>query len=85
MRISSLQFGLIIAGVLLVAGVLAYNYWVLRRARGPAAGVRGDADTEAPIVRVEPRRVNRMVLAYARRIARIVARDRVQPQRDIFH
>ena len=54
MRISSLQFGLIIAGVLLVAGVLAYNYWVLRRARGPAAGVRGDADTEAPIVRVEP-------------------------------
>lgn len=54
MRISSLQFGLIIAGVLLVAGVLAYNYWVLRRARGPVAGVRSDADTEAPIVRVEP-------------------------------
>jgi FtsZ-interacting cell division protein ZipA len=35
MRISSLQIALIVAGVVLVAGVLLYNRWLLRRARGP--------------------------------------------------
>jgi FtsZ-interacting cell division protein ZipA len=33
MRISSLQLGLIIAGAVLIVGVLVYNMWVMRRAR----------------------------------------------------
>ena len=33
MRLSSLQLGLIVAGVLLVAGVIAYNAWQERRIR----------------------------------------------------
>ncbi len=33
MRLSTLQIGLIVAGVLLVLGVLAYNAWQLRRAK----------------------------------------------------
>src|SRR6187402_3123402 len=33
MRLSTLQIGLIVAGVLLVIGVLAYNAWQERRAR----------------------------------------------------
>ncbi len=33
MRLSTLQLGLVIAGVLLVLGVVAYNAWQVRRAR----------------------------------------------------
>jgi FtsZ-interacting cell division protein ZipA len=56
MRISSLQFALIVAGVVLVAGVLLYNRWVLRRARGrverPARPAL--AQDDAGDIRVEP-------------------------------
>ncbi len=51
MRISSLQFGLIIAGVVLVAGVLLYNHWIMRRAR---AATRRDGVPAADAARVEP-------------------------------
>ena len=33
MRMSSLQLGLIVAGAVLIVGVLVYNMWVMRRAR----------------------------------------------------
>ncbi|HQU49042.1 MAG TPA: cell division protein ZipA C-terminal FtsZ-binding domain-containing protein [Casimicrobiaceae bacterium] len=53
MRLSTLQIGLIVAGLLLVVGVLAYNAWQLRRARGrlvapmrPSPGPRGDGRVE---------------------------------------
>jgi FtsZ-interacting cell division protein ZipA len=56
MRISSLQFALIVAGVVLVAGVLLYNRWMLRRARGPQVRPARPtlAHDEAGDVRVEP-------------------------------
>lgn len=53
MRLSTLQIGLIVAGLLLVVGVLAYNAWQLRRARRrheapmqPSPGPRGDGRVE---------------------------------------
>ena len=57
MRLSTLQIGLIVAGALLVLGVLAFNAWQMHRARrrlaggarsGAGAAVRRDSD------RVEP-------------------------------
>ena len=54
MRISSLQFGLIVAGALLIAGVLLYNHWVLRRARQRAGAVAQDTDADITAPRVEP-------------------------------
>jgi FtsZ-interacting cell division protein ZipA len=56
MRMSSLQLALIVAGIVLVAGVLLYNRWVLRRARGPVAGPARPAPArdELADVRVEP-------------------------------
>ena len=61
MRLTTLQTGLIIAGVLLVAGVLVYNWWQERRVRrriegafrpqADSAGVRSAARGDA---RVEP-------------------------------
>ena len=38
MRLSTLQLGLVIAGVLLVLGVVAYNAWQVRRARRRLGG-----------------------------------------------
>lgn len=52
MRISSLQLGLIIAGAALVAGVLVYNMWVLRRARQRTRSAASAASTLP--ARVEP-------------------------------
>jgi FtsZ-interacting cell division protein ZipA len=52
MRISSLQLGLIIAGVVLVLGVVVYNAWVLRRAR--RARMPEVFAPAAPQARVEP-------------------------------
>jgi FtsZ-interacting cell division protein ZipA len=52
MRISSLQLGLIVAGAVLIVGVLVYNMWVMRRARA-----RMRSATVAPAMahgRVEP-------------------------------
>ncbi|HEY7901808.1 MAG TPA: cell division protein ZipA C-terminal FtsZ-binding domain-containing protein [Casimicrobiaceae bacterium] len=56
MRISSLQIGLIVAGLVLVAGVILYNRWVLRRARRrDAVDARSPAGvTERAVARVEP-------------------------------
>jgi hypothetical protein len=56
MRISSLQIGLIVAGLVLVAGVILYNRWVLRRARRrDAVDVRPPAGVaERAVARVEP-------------------------------
>lgn len=56
MRISSLQIALIVAGIVLVAGVLLYNRWVLRRARGPVERpARPDlAQDDGADIRVEP-------------------------------
>ena len=61
MRLSTLQLGLVIAGVLHVLGVIAYNAWQVRRARrrlGGAAGSPGSAGRAAGAVagdaRVEP-------------------------------
>ena len=45
MRLTTLQTGLIIAGVLLVAGVLVYNWWQERRVRRRIEGAfRPQAD-----------------------------------------
>ncbi len=52
MRISSLQLGLIVAGVVLVVGVLLYNAWVLRRAR--RARTPAPLAPSTPHARVEP-------------------------------
>ncbi|MCC7112814.1 MAG: cell division protein ZipA C-terminal FtsZ-binding domain-containing protein [Burkholderiales bacterium] len=41
MRLSTLQIGLIVAGVALVVAVLLYNRWQLRRARARPADARG--------------------------------------------
>lgn len=44
MRLTTLQIALIVAGVVLVLGVLAFNAWQLRRAKGKLpAPARGDA------------------------------------------
>ncbi|MFO1414341.1 MAG: cell division protein ZipA C-terminal FtsZ-binding domain-containing protein [Burkholderiales bacterium] len=58
---SPLQIGLIVAGVLLVLGVIAYNSWVLRRAKARIAEAQrkpapeaGDMRTAAAAARVEP-------------------------------
>ena len=54
MRLSTLQLGLIVAGVLLVIGVLAYNAWQERRARRRVdSAFRPGA--EAPVARGGPR------------------------------
>ena len=46
MRLTTLQTGLIIAGVLLVAGVLVYNWWQERRVRRRIEGAfRPQADS----------------------------------------
>lgn len=52
---SALQLGLIIAGVLLVIGVIVYNHWQERRLRAPASRT-ADADARAAkgAQRVEP-------------------------------
>ncbi|MBP8139458.1 MAG: hypothetical protein KAX82_01700 [Burkholderiales bacterium] len=48
MRLTTLQTGLIIAGVLLVAGVLVYNWWQERRVRRRIEGAfRPQADSAA--------------------------------------
>ena len=61
MRLSTLQLGLVIAGVLLVLGVIAYNAWQVRRARRRLEGTArspGSAGRAAGAVpddaRVEP-------------------------------
>ncbi|HEV8501137.1 MAG TPA: cell division protein ZipA C-terminal FtsZ-binding domain-containing protein [Casimicrobiaceae bacterium] len=56
MRISSLQIGLIVAGLVLVAGVILYNRWVLRRARRrDAVDARPPASVaDRAVARVEP-------------------------------
>ncbi len=56
MRISSLQIALVIAGVLFVVGVILYNQWVLRRARGRerAAAPHAGAGDERLAPRLEP-------------------------------
>ena len=57
MRLSTLQIGLIVAGALLVLGVLAFNAWQMHRARrrlaggarsGAGAAVRRDSDRVVP-------------------------------------
>ena len=54
MRMSSLQLGLIVAGVLLVVGVILYNAWQERRIRRRIAATfaRGDGESQMP-TRVE--------------------------------
>ena len=56
MRMSSLQLGLIVAGVLLVVGVLVYNAWQERRIRRriTSAFRTPDDPSSAPSARVEP-------------------------------
>ena len=52
---SRLQIGLIVAGVLLVIGVLVYNWWQERRVRSRLAGVSHAAPAgPATAARVEP-------------------------------
>ncbi len=53
MPISNLQLGLIVAGVLLVLGVLIYNAWQERRVRRRIESAFRPTDTIAPS-RVEP-------------------------------
>ena len=53
MRIFSLQFGLIVAGIVLVVGVLLYNHWVLRRARAMRDCARL-VESPSESTRVEP-------------------------------
>ena len=55
MRMSSLQLGLIVAGILLVVGVILYNLWQERRIRRRIASTfdRDDVARRAP-TRVEP-------------------------------
>ncbi|MEO6927530.1 MAG: cell division protein ZipA C-terminal FtsZ-binding domain-containing protein, partial [Casimicrobiaceae bacterium] len=53
MRIFSLQFGLIVAGIVLVIGVLLYNHWVLRRARAMRDAARV-VESPPESTRVEP-------------------------------
>jgi len=48
MRMSSLQLGLIVAGILLVAGVIVYNAWQERRIRRRIASAFRGADDAAP-------------------------------------
>ena len=58
MRMSSLQLGLIVAGILLVVGVIAYNAWQERRIRRRIASAFRKSDDvllqPAPGRRVEP-------------------------------
>lgn len=56
MRLSTLQIGLIVAGVLLVLGVLAYNAWQVRRAKRRLEAPARPAGAAAPAggSRVEP-------------------------------
>jgi FtsZ-interacting cell division protein ZipA len=58
MRMSSLQLGLIVAGVLLVVGVIVYNAWQERRIRRRIASAFRKPDDSllqaAPTSRVEP-------------------------------
>jgi hypothetical protein len=58
MRLSTLQIGLIVAGVLLVAGVIVYNAWQERRIRRRITSAFRKPDTAAPQpdggLRVEP-------------------------------
>ncbi|HVF62829.1 MAG TPA: cell division protein ZipA C-terminal FtsZ-binding domain-containing protein [Casimicrobiaceae bacterium] len=51
---SSLQIGLVIAGVALVIAVLLYNRWQERRVRGRLAAARNNAVDERATARVEP-------------------------------
>ncbi len=48
MRMSSLQLGLIVAGILLVAGVIVYNAWQERRIRRRIASAFRGPDDAAP-------------------------------------
>jgi len=58
MRLSTLQIGLIVAGLALVVGVIVYNAWQLRRARQRLeAPVRANGGTRAE-GRVEPTLAN---------------------------
>ncbi len=58
MRMSSLQLGVIVAGVLLVVGVIIYNAWVERRIRRRIASAFRKPDASLPradsTTRVEP-------------------------------
>jgi FtsZ-interacting cell division protein ZipA len=57
MRVSSLQIGLIVAGILLVVGVLVYNAWQERRIRGRISSAFRPPDEALPHgsgTRVEP-------------------------------
>ena len=58
MRVSSLQLGLIVAGILLVAGVIVYNAWQERRIRRRISSAFRKPDDSAllkpPSHRVEP-------------------------------